>query len=125
MNQLAKFFEATHTKLGLVFYPTHCILAAFPSLALARDARTRLIQSGFAELEVFVVSHTKVLEFFKEFRDQKNLWERFVRDERARAGAGFVADRCRTKKDIQRIRRDIEQFSPIGMQWYRSIGIEY
>ena len=123
----------------MVFYPTHFIFAAFPSLALARDAAAGLIERGFAENEVYVASGIEVLEFFKEFRGEKGVWARFVRDlglidelrfceldiERARAGVCFVAVHCRTEKDAQRIKTDMEQFSVIGMQWYRSFTIEY
>lgn len=139
MSKLAEFFQATHTQMGLVFYPTHFMFAAFPSLALARNAGARLIECGWAENEVHVACDTDVLEFFKEFRGEKSLWSKFVRglgiiDEirfceldiaRARAGACFVAVPCRTEKDAQRIQREVEQFSVIGTQWYRSFTIHY
>lgn len=44
----------------MVFYPTHFIFAAFPSLALARDAAAGLIERRFAENEVYVASGTEV-----------------------------------------------------------------
>jgi hypothetical protein len=139
MSKLTEFFQATHTQLGLVFYPTHFMFAAFPSLALARDARARLIECGFAEKGVHVASDTEVLEFFKEFRGEKSAWSRFVRGlglieelrfceldiERACAGACFVAVHCCTEKEARRIKREADQFSIIGMQWYRSFTIHY
>lgn len=139
MSRLAEFFQATHTQMGVVFYPTNFMFAAFPSLTLARDARARLIECGLAENEVHVASDTDVLEFFKEFRGEKSLWSRFVRGsglieeirfceldiERARTGACFLAVQCRTEKDAHRIKREVDQFSVIGMQWYRSFTIEY
>lgn len=139
MSKLAEFFQTTHTQMGLVFYPTNFMFAAFPSLALARDARARLIECGLAENEVHVAPDKDVLEFFKEFRGDKSLWSRFVRGsglveeirfceldiERARAGACFLAVACRGEKDAQRIKGEIDQFSVIGMQWYRSFTIEY
>jgi hypothetical protein len=138
MSKLAEFFQATHTQMGLVFYPPHFMFAAFPSLALARDARAGLIECGFAENKVHVASDMEVLEFFNEFRGERSLWSRFVRGsgligeirycelgmERARAGASFVAVHCRTERDAQRIKRVVEQFSVIGVQWYRSFTIE-
>ena len=139
MSKLADFFQATHTQMGLVFYPTNFIFAALPSLTLARHARARLIECGFAENEVRAFSDTEVLEFFKEFRGEKSLWSRVIRGsglvgeirfceldiERARAGACFLAVACRCEKDAQRIKGEIDQFSVIGMQWYRSFTIEY
>jgi Pyridoxamine 5'-phosphate oxidase len=137
MSKLAEFFQATHTQMGLVFYPTHFMFAAFPSLALARDAGARLIECGLGKNEIHVASDTDVLEFFKEFRSEKSLWSKFVRGlglideirfceldiERARAGACFVAIHCRTEQDAQRIKREVDEFSVIGMQWYRSFTI--
>ena len=140
MSKLAEFFQGMHTEIGsLVFYPTHFMFAAFPSLALARGARAKLIECGWEESEVHVASDTDVLEFFQEFRSEKGLWARFVRGsglieevrfceldiERARAGACFIAIHCRTEQDAQRIKREMDQFVVIGMQWYRSFTIDY
>jgi hypothetical protein len=137
MSELADFFRTTDTHMGLVFYPTHFIFAAFPSLELARNARDRVIECGWAENQVHVASDTEVLEFFKEFRGEESLWSKFVRAsglieeirfceldiERARTGAGFVAVQCRTEKDAQLIKREMGRFSVIGTRWYRSFTI--
>ena len=68
----------------------------------------------------------------------KSLWSRFVRGsglveirfcelnmEWARAGALFLPVHCRTEEDAQQIKREIDQFSVIGMQWCRSFTIGY
>src|SRR5215469_7635607 len=137
MNKLAEFFQSNHTGLGVVFYPTHFIFAAFPSLALARDAAAGLIERRFAENEVYVASGTEVpgvlqrvsrgerpdLSGILGLIDELRFCELDI--ERARAGVCFVAVHCRTEKDAQRIKTDMEQFSVIGMQWYRSFTIEY
>ena len=139
MSKLAEFFQATHTQMGLVFYPTHFMVAAFPTLALARSAGARLIECGLGDNEVHVASDTDVLEFFQEFRGAKSLWSRLVRElglideirfceldiEWASAGACFVAAHCRTELDAQRIKREVDEFSVIGLQWYRSFTIDY
>ena len=42
----------------------------------------------------------------------------------ARAGTGFLAVHCRTEDDAQQIKREVDQFSVIGMPWYRSFRIK-
>jgi hypothetical protein len=53
MNKLAEFFQSNHTGLGLAFYPTHFIFAAFPSLALARanSRRNQIVVQGLSLLQ--------------------------------------------------------------------------
>ena len=141
MSKLKQFFEATHTNLGIVFYPTHFIFAAFPSLTLAEEAGHALSEKGFPANEMEVASGPEVEEFFNEFRSERGAWGKFMRGlsreilstqakfcdldmARAKDGASFVAVRCDTEDDSHRISHVVENFNPIGMQWYRSIVIE-
>ena len=71
MSELADFFRTTDTHMGLVFYPTHFIFAAFPSLELARNARDRVIECGWAENQVHVASDTEVWSSSKSFAARK------------------------------------------------------
>ena len=59
MSKLKQFFEATHTNLGIVFYPKHFIFAAFPSQNLAEQARHALSEGGFPANEMEVASVLK------------------------------------------------------------------
>jgi ketosteroid isomerase-like protein len=141
VSQLKEFFHATHTNLGTVFYPTHFVFAAFPSLDLAQQASRALMQNGFPEEEMQVASSAETEEFFQEFRSERGVWGKFMRGlsreilstqakfcdldmARAREGASFVAVRCVTEEEAHRITEAVAGFSPIGMQWYRSIVIE-
>ena len=141
MSKLKTFFHATHTNLGIVFYPTHFIFAAFPSQELAEQAGRALGEKGFPPNEMQVASGPEVEEFFNEFRSERGAWGKFMRGlsreilstqakfcdldmARAKDGASFVAIRCVSEEDSHRISETVGGFSPVGMQWYRSIVIE-
>src|SRR5437763_16366276 len=54
MSTLASFFHGADTHLG-TFYPTHYLLASYPSLKEAQDARNQLVAYGYPRGEVIAV----------------------------------------------------------------------
>ncbi|GAC1435940.1 MAG: hypothetical protein NVS1B11_24560 [Terriglobales bacterium] len=137
MTKLGEFFQATHTNLHTVFYPTHFVFASFRSGELAEQAQRALVANGFLPTDMHVARSEEVKAFFDEFRSEKGAFGKFMRGlasdteakycdlnmERAQAGAGFVAVRCLSEEQSHRIQQSVREFSPLGVQWYRSIVI--
>ena len=139
MTSLTNFFKETDSNLG-VFYPTHYIIATFPSFDKTREAAQELRKAGFSEDEVLALPGSEVVKYFEEFRAHSGLWagvmtmlsrgfgtEQVFADndvELARAGAGFLAVYCPDDAVAARVRAAVAPFDPRAMHWYESGGIQ-
>jgi hypothetical protein len=138
-NPLAGFFKEPETSMG-VFYPTHYIIATFPSFEVAKQAKLALRSNGFSEDEVLPVSSAEALDFFRQFQDHAGIWghlmtelSRFIDTEatkadkdieRAKHGAGFLVVHSPTEKESKRVQEIVAPLSPIAMHWYLPGGIQ-
>jgi len=141
MTKLSTFFKDSGTSLGSVFYPKHFIFATFPSYELAQEASQSLRDARFPEDEISTATGFEVLEFFKAYREHQGAWGDMMRHlsriiigseakfadadiEGAEAGAGFVAVHCSSPEESMRIRQIVGPYSPLSIQWYRSVTVE-
>jgi hypothetical protein len=141
MTQLSTFFKGSGTGLGSVFYPSHFVVATFPTYESAKKASQSLREAGFLQNEMSTATASEILEFFKEYRKDEGAWGDVMRTlsryifgseakfadadiERAKAGSGFVAVRCSTQGESMRIGQIVKPFSPLSIQWYRSLVVE-
>ncbi len=141
MNRLAAFFKDSGTSLGNVFYPTHFVCATFRSYDTAQQAVRSLRYAGFPEKEMLAVSSSEMLTFFKELHQKEGAWSDFkealfrvILDteakfcnrniELAQEGASFIAVHSLTQDDATHIALIARTFSPLSMQWYRTLVVE-
>ena len=137
MQELAGFFRGSPTSMG-VFYPTDFAIICFRSYSAARAAAQELIEDGIAEEWVRFIPAGELLPFLEDIRysaagmvmsvvsrlsdteGANALWD----EERAKAGAGFVAVHCPTEADALHAQEVVETFRPEAIDYYRRGGIE-
>jgi hypothetical protein len=138
VSELSTFFKEPDISMG-VFYPKHYIVASFPAVTAARQARLTLLKAGFPRDEVLAICGSEVLKFFEELRGKEGVWGElmsrlsrfftteaaFVEEdtERPKEGAGFLAIHCRTERQSELIKKLVSPFSPLSMHWYLPGGI--
>lgn len=140
MSRLATFFKSKDIEFG-VFYPKHCILAAFENLADAGRAKEELIQAGFVDEDVIVASGEEVVQFADDHFLKDGLWgmlmtqlSRIIGTEAAYAdkdlaaakkGAAFVAVHCPSDEAKIKAWKFLKPTHPIVARYYSFSGIEH
>src|SRR5579863_8566511 len=140
MSQLAAFFKGADTHLG-VFYPDHALIAVFPNIKRAQNAKSKLCGAGFSGDEALVVPGADLIELVREESARSGVLgyltkkvSRFLHTEvvytdrdlmYARRGAAVLAVHCpddRTKKTAWRL---IAPTDPLAARHYSISGIEH
>jgi hypothetical protein len=140
MSQLATFFKGSDTRLG-VFYPDHALIAIFPSIKRAQNAKGKLCGAGFSDGEALVVPGADLIELVQEESARGGLLgfltkkvSRFLHTEvaytdhdlmYAKRGAAVLAVYCpdeRTKKTAWHL---IASTDPLAARYYTIGGIEH
>jgi len=140
MSTLASFFHGHDTHLG-TFYPTHYVLAVYPSLKDAEEARRQLVAAGFPGDEVIAVPGGDMLRLCAEHvvKDgltgavMRKLSRIFVtevpysdRDVKfAEQGAGFLAVHCRDERVKERAWGHLQLTEPLAARYYAPSGLEH
>ncbi len=135
MGRLAQFFKETHTTLG-VFYPLHCLIAAFPNLDAAKNVVRKLREAGFAEDEVIAVEGSELLELEKEDtglvtlvmrRQSRDLGAEQISTDHnldfARRGAAFVLAHCPSEGTKDKAWDVIREAEPLNAHYYTRMSI--
>ncbi|HWZ33228.1 MAG TPA: hypothetical protein VNX18_17925 [Bryobacteraceae bacterium] len=140
MSRLAAFFKGADTRLG-VFYPDHALIAIFPDVKRAQNAKGKLCGAGFSDDEALVASGADLIDLVHEESARggvlgyliKNV-SRFLHTEAAytdhdliyaQRGAAVLAVHCpdeRTKKAAWRL---IAPTDPLVARHYSIGGIEH
>lgn len=140
MSQLATFFKGADTRLG-VFYPDHALIAIFPNVKRAENAKGKLRGAGFSDDEAMVVPGVDLIDLVHEESARGGLLgyltktvSRFLHTEvaytdhdlmYAKQGAAVLAVHCldqRTKKAAWQL---IESTGPLAARYYTIGGIEH
>lgn len=140
MSQLATFFKNQDVEFG-VFYPKHCLLAAFENLADAQHAKEELAHAGFVREDVVCVPGEDVVRFAEDHLMKDGLWgvmmtelsrtfgtEAVYADKdlaAARKGAAFLAVHCPTNEAKTEAWKSLESTHPIVARYYSFGGIEH
>jgi hypothetical protein len=140
MSRLSTFFGKKDVEVG-VFYPNHCLLAAFENLTDADSAKEKLAQAGFVGESVISVSGEDVVLFAEDHLLKDGLWgvlmtelsrtfgtEAIYADKdlaAAKKGAAFIAVHCPTGKVKAAAWKAIEPTHPIVARYYSFGGIEH
>src|SRR5579864_1779176 len=140
MSRLSTFFENKDIEFG-VFYPKHCILAAFENLTDADRAKEKLTQAGFMDKDVISVSGEEVVDFAEDHLLKDGLWgalmtelsrtfgtEALYADKdlaAAKKGAAFLAVHCPNAKVKTAAWKALETTHPIVARYYSFGGIEH
>jgi len=133
MSELATLFKEPETSWG-VFYPKNYVIGTFHSFSAAASANAALRQAGFGPDDTRAVTGSDLLEYFEEIHRHTGVLgslmtelSRLIGTEAAfedndkkqsRHGAGFLAVHCSTEAKAEKIRRVIQPFEPVAMQWY-------
>jgi len=137
MQDLTAFFKDAPTSNG-VFYPKDFAVISFRSYSVAQDATQALFQNGFSDDRVRFISARELLEFLENLRSSAtgmlmSALSRLtdteganaLRDEqRAKAGAGFVAVHCLNEGDARHALEVIEPWQPQAMDYYMAGGVD-
>lgn len=140
MSRLAGFFKDADTRLG-VFYPDHALIAIFPDIKRAQNAKGKLCGAGFSDDEALVVAGADLIDLVHEESARSGVLgyltkkvSRFLHTEvvytdhdliYARRGAAVLAVHCpdeRTKKTAWRL---IAPTDPLAARHYSISGIEH
>ena len=140
MSRLSSFFDGADVEFG-VFYPKHCLLAAFENLTDAQAAKLKLTQAGFAAEDVVCVSGEEVVRFAEDHLLKDGLWGAMMTElsrtfgteavyadkdlAAARKGAAFVAVHCPTDEVKSEAWKALEPTHPIVARYYSFGGIEH
>ncbi len=140
MSRLATFFKSKDIEFG-VFYPKHCILAAFENLADADRAKQQLVHAGLAAEDVISVPGEEVVQFADDHFLKDGLWgmlmtqlSRIIGTEAvyadkdlaaARKGAAFLAVHCPSDEAKIQAWKSLELTHPIVARYYSFSGIEH
>lgn len=140
MSRLSTFFKDKDIEFG-VFYPNHCLLAAFESLADAKNAEEELTHAGLVDGDVISVSGEEVVDFAEDHVLKDGLWgammtelsrtfgtEALYADKdlaAAKKGAAFLAVHCPTDHAKSIAWKLIEPTHPVVARYYSFGGIEH
>jgi hypothetical protein len=91
-------------------------------------------EAGFGENDSKAVTGSDLLEYFDEIHEQTGVWGSLMTElsrligteavfadndrKQARHGAGFLAVHCSTEAKAEKIRKILQPFEPVCMQWY-------
>jgi hypothetical protein len=140
MSQLATFFHGQDTKLG-VFYPTHYLIAIFPSLEQALAAERKLRGMGFSGEQVMAAPGQDLNDLVREETAQGGVsgylmkeFSRFLHTEAAYTdidlkhagrGAAVLAVRCDDEQSKQSAWDAIASDKILAARYYATGGIEH
>ena len=140
MSQLATFFKGADTRLG-VFYPDHALVAIFPDIKRAQNAKGKLCGAGFSNDEAMVVPGTDLIDLVHEESARCGVLgyltkkiSRFLHTEVAytdhdlmcaRLGAAVLAVHCPDERTMKTAWRLIEPTDPMVARHYSVGGIEH
>lgn len=141
MAALGEFFEGSETRLG-IFYPTHCLVAVFPSAEIARKVVSKLLLAGFTPGEAIAADGREIVELESVETGLAGFVVHFVMHavsrffateqkfadqdlEHARHGAGFVAVRCRDENRKDQAWSVVKGEAPLDARFYGVAGIEH
>lgn len=140
MSRLSTFFKDKDIEFG-VFYPKHCILAAFENLTDADRAKEQLIHAGLVDKDVISISGEEVVLFAEDHLLKDGLWgvlmtelsrtfgtEAIYADKdlaAAKKGAAFLAVHCPTDKIKTEAWKALEPTHPLVARYYSFGGIEH
>jgi hypothetical protein len=140
MSRLAAFFKGADTRLG-VFYPDRALIAIFPDIKRAQNAKGKLFGAGFSDDEALVAPGADLIDLIQEESARSGVLRylirkvsRFLHTEAvytdhdliyAQRGAAVLAVHCpdeRTKKTAWRL---IAPTDPLAARHYSVSGIEH
>jgi hypothetical protein len=140
ISRLSTFFHAADTQFG-IFYPKHHLLAVFPNLQDAYQAKKALLDSGEPKEDSIAVAGEEVLAFAQEYLWKEGLWGVFMTElsraigteavyadkdlEMARQGAAFLAVHCPTEDAKTAAWKSLEPACPVAARYYSLGGIEH
>lgn len=137
MSRLSEFFKETHTALG-IFYPLHCLVAAFRNFDAAQQVAVKVRQAGLAEDEVIAVEGSEFIELEKEETGLGNaLMQQFSRElgaeqvstdhnlDFAGLGAGFVFVHCPAEKTKQEAWSVMQPLAPLAAHYYSRGSVDH
>ena len=140
MSQLATFFKGADTRLG-VFYPDHALIAIFPNIKLAQNAKGKLGVAGFSDDEALVVPGADLIDLVHEESARGGALgyltkkvSRFLHTEVAytdhdlicaKRGAAVLAVHCRDERTKKTAWHLIESTDPLAARYYTIGGIEH
>jgi hypothetical protein len=140
MSALSTFFKDKDVEFG-VFYPKHCLLAVFETLADADGAKEQLSHAGFSNNAVISVAGEEVVNFAEDHVLKDGLWgvmmtelsrtfgtEALYADKdlaAAKKGAAFIAVHCPSEKIKTEAWKAIEPTHPLVARYYSFSGIEH
>jgi hypothetical protein len=135
---LGQYFGRSDLSFGK-FYPREHIVAAFPSIRLARQAEEALLQAGFSGDEVALVPGHEMLKFLAEIQLHRGLVgtlmagvSRHLGTEQvfvdndvqwARLGAAFLIAYAPDFREADFVRRLIAPFKPLEVERYLRFGV--
>jgi hypothetical protein len=131
-SRLTTFFHGSDTQFG-IFYPKHVLLAVFPNLPDACQARKTLLECGDGEDSIAVVGE-EVVDFAEEYLWKEGLWGMLMTQlsraldaeavysdkdlEMARNGAAFLAVHCPTEDAKTAAWKCLEPAHPVAARYY-------
>jgi hypothetical protein len=140
MSQLAAFFKGADTRLG-VFYPDHALVAMFPNINRAQNAKAKLCGAGFSDDEALVAPGSDLIDLVHEESARSGVLGYLMKTVShllhtevvytdhdlmcAERGAAVLAVHCpdeRTKKTAWRL---IAPTDPLTARHYSISGIEH
>ena len=140
MSRLSIFFKDKDIEFG-VFYPKHCLLAAFETLGDADRAKQQLTRGGFKDKDAISVSGAEVAEFAEDHVLKDGLWGAMMTElsrtfgtealyadrdlAAAKKGAAFLAVHCPTEQAKGSAWKLVEPTHPLVARYYSFGGIEH
>lgn len=137
MSKLSEFFKEPHKVCG-VFYPLHCIVAAFDQMSVAQHVQRRLQALGFDASDVIATEGKELIALEEEETGPVSaLMQRLSRFaaaeqistdhnlELARSGAVFVIVHCGSDTLKQKAWSAMEDLDPVAAHYYDRLGIDH
>jgi hypothetical protein len=140
ISRLSTFFHGSDTQFG-IFYPKHYLLAVFPNLLDAYQAKKKLVDSGERKEDSIAVAGEEVVYFAQEYLWKEGLWGALMTQlsraigteavyadkdlEMAKEGAAFLAVHCPTEDTKIAAWKCLERACPMVARYYSFGGIEH
>jgi len=139
-SRLSTFFHGDDTQFG-IFCPQHHLLAVYPNLEHANQARKKLLDASGRGEDSIAVGGEEVVEFAEESLLKEGLWgllmtqlsrtigtEAVYADkdlEMARHGAAFLAVHCPAEEAKIAAWNILQLTGPVAARYYSFGGIEH
>jgi hypothetical protein len=137
MSVLSGFFKESHRSMG-VFYPLHCLVAAFVDLKAAERVNNDLRSAGFAEDEVIAVDGKEFVQLEEEEAGIVSVLMQHIsrglgteqvstdhNTDFAMEGAGLLIVQCASDAQKQRAWDIIQPRSPLAAHYYARFSVEH